>query len=154
MKTLILFASKHGCTQQAASRLAQQLSDADLRSVSQLAAIDLADYETVIVGGSIYVGQLDKALVQYLFSQMDVLRQQRVGLFVCCGQADKALEQLRSAFPSELVQLAVAQGYFGYSFQGLSLPEKLICKALKAPVGKTEIRDDQIAAFAAAIRGA
>lgn len=148
MKTLVLFASKHGCTKTAAQLLAAQLSDADLFEIAEQSSFSLANYDTVLIGAAIYVGQIDKALTQYLTSNQATLLQKRIGLFVCCGQAEKAMEQLGAAFPKDLVQAAVAKGYFGYAFEHLSFAEKMICKVLKAPIGKIEIRTADIAAFA------
>ena len=147
MKTLVLFASKHGCTKTAAQQLAGQLQNVDLFDIAQK-SFSLADYDTVIVGGSIYVGRIDKALTQYLTSNLATLLQKRIGLFVCCGLAEKAIEQLGVAFPKGLVQAAVVKGYFGYGFDHLSFAEKMICKVMKAPIGKTEIRTQDIASFA------
>ncbi len=148
MKTLILFATKHGCTEQAARALAQHLGNAELINIAECTP-DLGAYDDVIIGSSIYVGQINKALSQWLSQNTAALQEKRLGLFVCCGQAEKAMEQLTAAFPGELVQGAVAKGYFGYDFTRLSFGEKLICKAIGAPIGKSELRTAEIGSFAA-----
>lgn len=149
MKTLILFATKHGCTEKAALALAQHLQSADVVNIADHTP-DMGDYADVIIGSSIYVGQINKALSQWLSQNTAALQQKRLGLFVCCGQAEKAMEQLAAAFPGELVQTAVAKGYFGYDFTRLSFGEKLICKAIGAPIGQSELRTAEIDSFAAA----
>lgn len=148
MKTLILFATKHGCTEKAARALAQHLQSADVVNIADHAP-DLGNYDDVIVGSSIYVGQINKALSQWLSQNAAALKEKRLGLFVCCGQAEKAMDQLTAAFPGELVQRAMAKGYFGYDFTRLSFGEKLICKAIGAPIGQSDLRTTEINSFAA-----
>jgi len=149
MKTLILFATKHGCTEKAAQALAQRLGNADVVNIADRTP-DLSAYNQVVIGSSIYVGQISKPLSQWLSQNVTALKQKRLGLFVCCGQAEKAMEQLAAAFPGELVQAAAAKGYFGYDFTRLSFGEKLICKAIGAPIGQSELRTAEIDSFAAA----
>lgn len=147
MKTLILFATKHGCTKTAAETLAQHLEQVDVVNIAEQSP-DLAGYDSVIIGSSIYVGQINKTLTQFMAQNAASLLQKRVGLFVCCGQAEKAIQQLEAAFPQELVQVAVAKGYFGYDFTRLSFGEKLICKAIGAPIGQSELRKTEVESFA------
>lgn len=149
MKTLVLFATKHGCTERAARALAQQLGNAEVISIADQSP-DLSQFDGVVIGSSIYVGQINKALSQWLSRNSAALQGKRLGLFICCGQAEKAMEQLQTAFPADLVQQAVATGYFGYDFTRLSFGEKLICKAIGAPIGQSELRTAAIGDFAAA----
>lgn len=148
MKTLILVGTKHGFTQTAAEELARRLPGSDVLNVALQAKVDLADYDQIVLGSSIYVGQINKQLAQLIKQQLPTLLTKQIGLFVCCGQAEKAMEQLAAAYPVELVEAAQAKGFFGYGFTQLGLAEKLVCKAIGAPIGTRKINHQEIERFA------
>ncbi len=151
MKTLIVYGSKHGCTRKCAEQLSQNFPAADVIDVAKTPTITLDTYATVLIGSSVYVGQINKRIREFCQANLPALRQKRLGLFVCCGQSEKAMEQLEAGFPPELVQVASAKGYFGYDFTHLSFVEKAIAKAVGAPVGTADIRSADITSFAQTI---
>lgn len=78
-------------------------------------APDLSLHDTVILGGPIYVGKMQKALSAYMRQNCEVLKGKRLALFVCAGEQDPVLaeKQLVSAFPEELYGCAVMHEAFG-----------------------------------------
>jgi menaquinone-dependent protoporphyrinogen IX oxidase len=58
VKTLIIYKSKYGATQQYANWLHEEISDSTIISVDDIANVNLKAYECVILGSSIYFGQL------------------------------------------------------------------------------------------------
>ena len=59
MATLIVYRSKHGCTESCAEKLTEKTKDdTTLVNLKEKRGFDLADYDTVLVGGSIHVGRI------------------------------------------------------------------------------------------------
>ena len=104
----------------------------------------------MIIGSSVYAGQINKAVRQYCSTNLTTLRQKRIGLFVCCGQPEKAMSQLGTGFPKELVQVALTKGYFGYQLDmgKLNLLEKLIIRAIGKRKDELDIKHAAIDSFA------
>jgi menaquinone-dependent protoporphyrinogen oxidase len=59
MKTLILYATKHGAAHEAAQRIAKHLDGAVLHDLKQGGVPSIAGYDCVIIGGSIYTDTID-----------------------------------------------------------------------------------------------
>ena len=157
MKTLILYASRHGCAEKCARILADRLGGevtvADFKSAGRIA---LADTETLILGGSIHAGRIQKDVKKYIERNLAVLQAKKPGLFLCCmEEGEKAEEQFRNAFSPELIQAAKAKGLFGgeFNFERMAWWERtIIRKIAKTDVSVSKIREDRISEFAAAMK--
>ena len=83
MSILVVYASKHGATEEIAERIAESLKaegqDADARPVQE--AGDLSRYEGFVVGSAAYVGRWLKDAVAFVKSNKDLLAQKPVWLF-------------------------------------------------------------------------
>ena len=95
MKTLILYASKTGTTQDCARSLAQKIPDSTLVDLCAQKP-DPSGYDQVIVGGSIRMGALHVDARQYLEGAQSALMKKRLGVFICAAYEEKA-EQLFAA---------------------------------------------------------
>jgi menaquinone-dependent protoporphyrinogen oxidase len=75
----------------------------------------LSAFDTVILGGPIYVGKMHGALTAYMRQNREALKEKRLFLFVCAGEQDPAVmeKQLAAAFPAELARRAIAREIFG-----------------------------------------
>lgn len=61
MKTLILYTSKYGCTKDCANYLKSKLGQqTDIASLDYFQTTDLQHYDWIILGGSIYIGKIQK----------------------------------------------------------------------------------------------
>lgn len=129
MGTLIVFMSKHGCAEKAARIIGEHISDSvvsvvDLKS---RADIDLPRYDTVIIGGPIYLGSLQRGLRKFCDKYLAQLLTKRIGLFICCmNEGEAALKHYEAVFDGALRSRAVAAGIFGgeLDFERLSVLEK------------------------------
>lgn len=116
MKTLIAYSSKYGGTLECARRIAQRLPDgATLHDLDASAAVDLAPYDCVVVGCSVYMGKPRKAAIRFARQQKDALLQKRLGLYLCCIQdiEKNVLQQLELAYPAALRKHAAAMEQLG-----------------------------------------
>ena len=122
MKTLVLYASKHGCAEDAAKYLVSKLNhNADCADLKSFRGKDLQEYDWIVVGGSVYAGRVMKKAVRFCEQNQNVLLEKNVVLFVSCTPPDRATEYMRKAFPSAIFNHATEKVNFG----GEIRPEKL-----------------------------
>ncbi|MBM7614201.1 flavodoxin domain-containing protein [Alkaliphilus hydrothermalis] len=153
MKTLLVYGTKYGCTEKCAQMLKEKLSgDIDLINLKTSSTVDLSKYNKVIIGGSIYIGQIQKEVKAFCSQNMDLLKEKNLGLFTCCmGEGQRAEEQLNAVFPKELLDLAVAKEFFGgeFIFKKMGFIDKLIVKKVsKITKDTTNIYEENISRFA------
>ncbi|MCB2195321.1 MAG: flavodoxin domain-containing protein [Bacteroidetes bacterium] len=134
MKTAIIYATKHGCTDKCAQTLANELDiNTKLFNLESDKKIDLNSYDTIIVGGSIHAGTLNKKVKSFIDKNQNSLAEKKLGLFLCCMyEGDKALEQFQDVFPETLRIKAHAHGIFGgeLNFEKMNFLEKAIIKKI------------------------
>lgn len=135
MKILIAYASKYGCTEKCAKALSKKLSGnvdfLDLRRSKN--AVDLSMYDGVIIGGSIYMGRIQKQVSEFCDRNLNELTNKRVGLFICCMAEGKVAQQeLGNVFPQRLLDGAIAKEYFGgeFVFKKMNPMYRLIVKKM------------------------
>ena len=156
MKTLIVFSSKHGCTEKCTDFLAKELKDKpDIINLKNCKDIDLSLYDKVIIGGSIYIGKIQKEVSEFCSKNLDLLKEKEIGLFICGMQEGETINnEIIENFPPELINIAVTKSHFGgeFNFDKMSFFEKLIVKIIsKTNSSKSNILSDNIHNFAEAI---
>ncbi|SFG84156.1 flavodoxin domain-containing protein [Sporolactobacillus nakayamae] len=158
MKTVILYATKYGSTEEVARRLREQLDgEVDLVNVVMDSFHAPVSYDTVILGGSVYMGKIQKQLTNYIRKNIDVLEQKRIGLFICAAHPEekKRIIELQQAFPTSLNQRATAKAVLGYTinFDKMSFIDKFIMRKIKGDnKNVAEFYDDRIKSFSASFR--
>lgn len=79
MKTLIIYASKHGATKEIAHLLANNTYDVkDINDKD----MDLSSYDNVVLGSGTYAGVLDKTIKEFIKIQEETLLQKKLYLFI------------------------------------------------------------------------
>jgi menaquinone-dependent protoporphyrinogen oxidase len=119
MKSLIIYCSSHGTTEKAVRLLSESLRGevlaVDLKK--EKTEFNLKSFDTVIIGGSIHAGNIQRKLKQFMKDNHDTLVEKDLGLFLCCMRdGDAAIAQFNSAFPQELRKSSAAMGLFGGEF--------------------------------------
>lgn len=139
MKTLILYGSTYGYAAQCAGELAAKMGGAEAMDIGKGAPASLDEYDAVILGGSIYMGQVQKKLKEYLEANKSQLIAKKLGLFLCCGLPENLEQNFAANFPKELLDAAVAREYFGgvLDKSKMSLGHKMITKMMES-VNKKE----------------
>lgn len=133
MSTLIAYSTKHGATRKYAEALAQEFSGpVTVVDLAKNPAVEPASFDTVVIGSAIYAGQAQKEVREFCARNLEVLRQKRLGLYICCWFQDQADRQLAATFPPELLSAATAKAALGGEIilTELSLFERLITKAV------------------------
>jgi len=119
MKSLIVYCSSHGTTEKAVGLLSENLVgevlSVDLKR--EKTTFDLKDFDTVIIGGSIHAGRIQRKIKKFLQTHHEELLEKELGLFlVCMRDGEIAMEQFNNAFPQDLRKNSVAMGLFGGEF--------------------------------------
>lgn len=138
MKTLIAYASKSGTTAKCTQILKQKLTDTDVINV-QTESVDLSGYDTIIIGGAIRYGRINKKVHQFVEEHLAELLRKDVALFICCGFPEQIEQRFTDNFPKELLEHAFLKENFGGELNpgALGFFEKIIAKmAMRA--AKTE----------------
>lgn len=133
--TLIVFASEHGTVEKCARELFRLIEGkVDICDLNKRDIIpDLSGYDSIVIGGSIHSGKIQRVISDFCVTNLDLLINKRIGLFInCIYSGEKALKQLEEAFPRELSDKAVVREYFGGEINELKLNywEKIITKQM------------------------
>lgn len=132
MKILIVYGTKHGFTKKCAKGLSEKLKgQCELYNLKDKSNIDLKQYDKVIIGGSIYMGQIRKEVTEFCTKNLVELKQKKIGLFICCmEEGEKAETLLNKAFSEELLKIAVCKEVFGggFIFKNANFLERLVMK--------------------------
>jgi menaquinone-dependent protoporphyrinogen oxidase len=141
MKTLIIYASKHGCAETCSTLLRDKLQgDVILQDIKKGTLPDINHFDKIIIGSSIYVGKAHKEVTEFCQKNLNTLKGKKLGLFICCMLDKNSDLQLNSAFPKELLESAVIKESFGgeFRFGKMNMMEKLavkmVSKAEKDPI--------------------
>jgi menaquinone-dependent protoporphyrinogen oxidase len=142
MTVLVMYASKHGSTQGIAERIAEQLRElgkqAEVRPVNEV--LDPGSYEAFVIGSAIYYGAWLKEATEWVHRNQAVLAKRPVWLFSVGPLGTDFMDSEQQ--PKEKAEFQQAIGpreqriFFGALDPGqLSFAERMMAKALRAPVG-------------------
>lgn len=153
MKPLIVFSSKHGCTEKCTDFLAKELKDKpDIINLKNYKDVNLSLYNKVIIGGSIYMGKIQKEVSEFCSKNLEELKEKNIGLFICGMQEGDSINmEINQNFPKELIEMATVIKHFGgeFNFSKMNFFEKLIVKIItKTSSNKSNILNDNINSFA------
>lgn len=153
MKTAIIYATKYGSVRKAAELLRGKLNGESLLvDVANGPVPSLDGCDTVILGGSVYIGRIQKKLSSYIQNNLNMLLTKRIGVFLCAAvtESGKQEKELKDAYPSGLYDHAVAKEVLGYSFDfdQMRFPDKfIISKMLGNTKNVSMFYDDRITQF-------
>ncbi|MBL4934094.1 flavodoxin domain-containing protein [Clostridium paridis] len=153
MKTLIAYATKHGFTEKCVGILEQSLEgEVQKLDLTKEAETDLSKYDKIIIGGSVYMGQILKEVKTFCTKNLDILKDKRVALFIC-GMRDgaEAEQEINMAYPKELLETTITKGFFGgeFIFSKLNFLERFIVKKVtKSDKDSSTLSKENIDKFA------
>jgi menaquinone-dependent protoporphyrinogen oxidase len=107
--------SHHGTTRKIANQLAQFLGkeNTTMIDLDTDRVPDLNSFDTILIGGSIHAGQIQKKIREFCINNETILLTKRIGLFMCCMEPHEKMNEFTNAFPESLRKHAVATGLFG-----------------------------------------
>ena len=117
MKTLILFASRYGATEEIAYMLKSAVGgDVTVRNIRER-GITLDGYDTVIIGSCVYMFKLDKHIKRFLRRNEKTLLGKKLGLYLCCYTTPGTEGYLEHFFSPALLAHAAAKDILGGKMQ-------------------------------------
>lgn len=159
MKTLIIYASKHGSTEKCSKLLSERITgEVTTVNIQRDKIPDVSAFDKVIIGGSIYIGKIQNEISEFCKNNLDVLKNKKVGFFICSmrdGEEGKA--QLSNSISKELLANSIIKESFGgeFIFKKLSFMERFIVKKVAKITGDTSsISEETINKFARVINNA
>ena len=152
MRNLIVYTTTHGCTEKCADEVKEGLTgETTVINIKKESAPDLQAFDTIILGGSIHAGKIQKRIKKFCEKQLDLLLTKKVGLFICCMEdGENAEKQLAEAYPAALRDHATAKGLFGgeFDFDKMKGIEKAIIKKVaQIEESVSKISDENIRSF-------
>lgn len=143
MKTLILYASTYGYTEEMVKKMVVESNGSiEALNIVNSKNVELSKYEAVILGSSIYVGQIHKELKNYILKNMDELLTKKLGIFLTCGFEAQFETHVKNNFSESLIQHATSIINLGGKIQKdrLKFGHKLMVNMIeKTPEGMKPI---------------
>jgi menaquinone-dependent protoporphyrinogen oxidase len=153
MATLIIYMTSHGCAEKAAGMI-HNLIQGEVTQINleNFETPPLEKFDTVIIGGSIRIGSIQKKIRKFCEKNIDQLLAKKTGLFICCMfEGDTAIEQFNKAFPEPLRKNSIATGLFGgeLEFEKMNAFERMIIKQVaNISVDVSKFNEQAVKAFA------
>lgn len=129
MKTAIIFATSHGTTEKVAQQIQSELgNNAQLINLKGSKAVDLSQFEQVIIGGSIHAGMMQGKVRDFCKKNLVDLLQKRVALFMCGMNEPDFETEFNNAFPELLRKHAITSKCIGgeFLFERMNFVERFI----------------------------
>ncbi len=118
MNTIIIYASRYGYTKDCTQLLADQLKgETTIIDADNQKEIDISDYNQVIFGGSVKIGQLQRSITTFAITHKSELLKKKLGIFVSCGEKANYMKYLQDSLPKELLTHASLIECFGGEFR-------------------------------------
>lgn len=115
MKTLILFGTKHGCTEKRANELAEKLEgEIMVHNIKNGPVKNLDAFDQFVIGSSVYAGMIRKDIKAFCKKNHELLMNKKIGFFICgMSEGEEAEKLLNVVFDADLLAHAAAKGCFG-----------------------------------------
>ena len=155
MKTLILYATKHGATKEIAERISALIPDSIVCDLKSSGIPDVSEFDCVIIGGSIYAGSIRRATKDFAAKNTDILLNKQIGLFVSSMTQGKYEQAFSTNFPADLLSAAKATANLGgiYDPGKAGFFERIIMRIVtKGSKYISSISDVQIKLFVSALK--
>lgn len=100
MKIALIYMSRHGSTEKLIRHLVKSLEgDTHVFNLAEDAHPTIQDFDSVIIGGSIHYGSIQKEVQLFCKRNLHELLKKRLGLFVCCLLSTRDSDQFERAYP-------------------------------------------------------
>ncbi len=152
MKTAIIYSTTHGTTEKVALRIKELAGQENtfLFNLKDGSPFDLDAFDTIIIGGSIHAGMLQKRVKDFCKQHTLELLQKPLGLYLCGMNEPEYDAQMEKNFPQILRQHATAMETMGgeFLFDKMNFFQKLIVKKVSGiSESLYKLNDEKIQSF-------
>ena len=138
MTTLIIYASKYGVTEESAFQLQSKIEgETQVADIKTQPVPTLENFDRVIIGSSVYVGQVNKKIKEFVAEHESDLLSKPLGLFICCGLPENLEQHYAQGFSEQILGHAV-KGDFGGELRldKMKLGDKVLTKMMLKAAAK------------------
>lgn len=154
-KTLILYATRHGATAEAARRVAAYFPGCTVRDIAS-GECGISEYDRILIGSNIRMGTFDRRIRKLLLRNIGMLCEKELGFFICCCFVENAPIYFQNNVPPQLLAVAKATSALGgvlnrKELHGLDrYVANMVLKAdhARGVLHTFSLKDEAIAAFA------
>jgi len=145
MKTIILYATKHGAAQEIAQKIADKFDGSIIHNLKQ-SFPSLSDFDCIILGSSVYAGSIRSEAKAFLRKNENILLEKSFGIFLCGIGKDGEKSYLDSNFSEALLSKAKAKSFLGGIFDPKKANgfERFIIKIVTKSSGYINIIDEKM----------
>jgi len=155
MKTIIVYGTKYGTAEKCSKLLKAKLQgEVTLVNIKKESLPDITAFDNIIIGGSIYMGQIRKEVKKFCTENLNVLKDKRVGLFICGLSNEDVITPFKNSFPEVLLNNAIAKEHFGGEvvFKRMNFLEGFIMKKVaKTDKDVSKLSEENINKFAESV---
>ena len=153
MNTLVLFSSKYGTTEKCVRQLATEIKGVvDIVNIKTDSIKPLDSYDNILIGGSIYVGTLNKDIKKQIEENAELLKSKNIGLFLCCQDKQKALAEFMTLnFPAWIIEKSFVRAHLGHEIklEAMNFFERNLLKhVMKVKESYSQIDNEAISSLA------
>lgn len=133
MNTIIVYSTKYDFTKERVIEIAKSLpNDVKLVNINKEKPPSLEAFDSVILGGSVFMGQINKTLKAFCTENESALSSKKLGLFLSCGLPDSVDTHFSNAYPQSLLDQAIAKVNLGGELRlsQMSFGDKMITKMM------------------------
>jgi menaquinone-dependent protoporphyrinogen oxidase len=114
LKTLIVYASTYGFTEDCVKTLCRQINGSTLAvNIIKTKDVNFDEFDTVVIGGSIYMGQIQKQVNDFCVLNIETLKQKNIALFLSCALTENFEVNIKNSFPTDLIAKSFYKSHFG-----------------------------------------
>jgi len=138
VKTLIAYATKSGASKYCAELISKEFESPDIIDLTNDANPVVTQYDLIIAGGSVRMGNLHAHLIRFMKANIRKLEKMNIAFFVCCMETgDKLQAQIEKGFPKILREQAIEIAHLGaqLNWDKMGSLEKTIMKKMVSSKG-------------------
>ena len=105
MKTLIIYATKNGSVKEVAQLIKKELvGEVKIIDSKKEIVKDISEYDNILIGSSIYFGQINKRIKDFIFLHRPEIVHRKFGIFLMAAEPkpDLMKKQIKNAIPNDL----------------------------------------------------
>ncbi|MEC9485350.1 MAG: flavodoxin domain-containing protein [Candidatus Izemoplasma sp.] len=130
MKTLIIYASKHGTTKQCA-QIIHNNRKGDLHHIRECENLKPIDYDVIYIGSPVYAGRINKKIKQWIERYIDDLKNKQSIVFLSGMNPDGLDEVIHQNFSDDIAKTLQLEHVGGaFKFDDMNMFEKFIVKVV------------------------